>query len=83
MGQQFGQPPGILQLSAGKVIDTGFKVFAIGIHRPDHQLISEHKVEIDPFRGDGMVTVASRDAGQQRCCLLPAELRGDRLANLV
>src|SRR5262245_6378083 len=71
MRQQTFQPTWILELRLRKIADTVLEIFAVRIHRSDHDLIAEHKFEID-FVGRHLdFAIAAGHARKNENAILP------------
>src|SRR5207247_3967399 len=70
MGHQALRPAGILRLGHSQVPDRGFEVLAIAVDRADHDLVSEHELEVDLGCWDFDRLIAARHARQDEDAVL-------------
>ena len=74
MRQQPVQPPRILEGRLREILDASLEILAVGVHRPDHDLVAEHEGEIDPVGGHLDLVIAARDARQHEHSVLRQRL---------
>src|SRR5690349_11093191 len=56
------QPTGVFRFGLRHIANTGFEIFAISIHRADHDLVSKHEFDIDAICGHLDHVLTSRHA---------------------